>query len=78
MSYELDKLRATLRRGLRTRAKARVDEFLTEIDPDSQMPMRDVLLSHVAMGYEVDVDIAVQVIHPAGPERQANAAGVVQ
>jgi hypothetical protein len=78
MSHKLDKLRAALRRELRTRAKKRVDELLAEIDPDSQMPMRDVLLSHVAMGYEIEIDIAVQVIHPAGPERQQNATGVVQ
>jgi hypothetical protein len=79
MSHKLDRLRATLRRGLRARAKARVDEFLAEIDPDSQMPIRDVLLSHVAMGYEIEIDIAVQVIHPAGPERQPNeTAGIVE
>lgn len=77
MSYKLDKLHVALRRELRSRAKTRVDELLTEIDPDTQMSMRDVLLSHVAMGYEIEVDIAVQVIHPAGPERQPNVTGVV-
>lgn len=58
-----------LRRAVRKNAHRLLDGFLQGTEPESQMPMIDVLCAHVAVGYGFTVGVSVE--HP-------NAEGRVQ
>lgn len=66
MTYKFQKLQLALRKELRDRAKARVDEMLQATDSETGLPMGDVLLTHIAQGRTFEVEVSVEVIAGEG------------
>ena len=62
MTYRFQKLQLALRKELRDRAKARVDEMLQSTDEETGLPMGDVLLTHIAQGRTFDLTVSVEVL----------------
>lgn len=73
---ERQKLRAAerLRVSVRKNAHRLLDGFLKSLDPESRMPMIDVLSAHVALGYGFTVGVRVE--HPQADSRVAEDPSV--
>jgi hypothetical protein len=56
-----------LRLEVQRNAHRLLDGFLASTDPDSQMPMIDVICAHVAVGYGFTVGVSVE--HPDAANR---------